>query len=128
MSKSPRKRGRGKADGRLEALAPHVHAAMTALGWVPPTDETEVRQAERNLPAEADLPETLRDPRSVFERSGARAAGGRAVIPCPGDVDIDATLARAAREGSRITPEIEQAMRRDREQAEGQSQDDEASP
>ena len=95
-----------------------VHLAMESLGWVVPQCEVEVRDAERRLgPAPIPLPEGLRDPHAVFGRKGEGCAV-LGPLPASGSPYIEATLERAAREGGRITPEVEEAMRRDREAAE----------
>jgi hypothetical protein len=94
------------------------------MGWVVPQDEAAVQAVEGKLAAEAiTLPEAMRDADSVF-RGPPQAAG---VEPRPiafsGDVDIEAGLARAAREGGTITPEVAELMRRDRQAAERELDD-----
>jgi len=113
-----RSRRPGRRGG--EALAADIHDALRSLGWVVPRTEDEVRLAEREL-ADApppELPEALQDARGVFERRTAGEDARRRTLPFPGRRDVDATLARAAREGGNIPPEVEQAMRRDRQAAE----------
>jgi hypothetical protein len=107
-------------------MAGDVHEAMKALGWAVPQDEEEVEQAEQALGrSPVPLPESLRDPEAVFERGGRGEQGRPSALAFPGSADIDATLARAAREAGRLTPEIEQRMRRDREAAEREFSDEE---
>jgi hypothetical protein len=102
-----------------EDIAPDVHQAAKSLGWVVPQSEEDVLQAERELSKQpAALPEELQDPKEVFERGAACGAAESKSLEFPPDPDIDATLNRAAREGGRITPEIEERMRQDREAAE----------
>ena len=123
------RRSDGAPAERDEALADKVHAAMRSLGWTVPLRAEDVLSAEADLAEHApDLPEELRDAERVFERAGPRAEAARLVLPFPADADIDATLARAAREGGRLTGEIEEAMRRDREAAERERQDDQEDP
>jgi hypothetical protein len=107
-----------------EALAAEIHQAIRSLGWAVPQCEADVLQAEAELAASpVGLPEELRDPKAVFDRAGKGAKAPPVSLQFPGDVAIDATLARAAREAGRITPEIEEAMRRDREAAERDLED-----
>jgi len=101
--------------------AARLHAVLAELGWAPPRDESAVRRAEA-LPAEpADLPAALADPAAVLAGHAGEGEQAGWVLPPPADADIDATLARAAREGGAISPEVEQRMRRDRELAERES-------
>ena len=104
-------------DGRqLEA---DVHDALRAMGCVVPQSEGDVLRAEQELvAAEAGLPGALQDPAAVLYGRAPQAERSARVIRFPPDPDIGATLARAAREGAAIPPEIEEAMRRDREAAE----------
>lgn len=101
-------------DEESDPLSPQVHEALGELGWLPPETERDVQRAEQRT-SDQTLPETLRDPRAVFDRTEEPPP---ATIPFPIDPDIDATLARAAREGGHLTPEIEEIMRRDRQAAE----------
>ena len=101
------------------ALAAAVYGAASAAGWIVPQTEETVAEAERLLPAQpTPLPDTLRDPKAVFARRERRSVARIAALPTPDAGPIDATLARAAREAGRLTPEIEEAMRRDRRAAE----------
>ena len=121
MSK-PRRSGKPNA-ANPEALAAEVHATLRAHGMLVPRDEGAVRRAEAEPPP--PLPAELQDPDAAFAR-GAEASGLAArVAPFAGDAAVDATLARAARECGRLTPEIEAAMRRDREAAEREMDDEE---
>jgi len=120
-----RQSGKGPA-GEDAELVGDVHEALLAMGWVAPQREADVRRAEEDLPAQPapPLPEALRDPQAVFDRPDGRA-DTPPVLPLPaGADDIEATLNRAAREGGRITPEIDQAMRRDRQAAERDMDDE----
>ena len=99
-----------------------VHDALRSLGWIVPRCERDVLAAEGRLAdAPADLPPGLADPKAVLAGASSLAGGPGRTIPLATDPDIDATLARAAREDRRIPPEIEEAMRRDRQAAERQS-------
>ena len=120
MSK-PRRSGKPKAPDP-EALAAEVHAALRAHGMLVPRDEGAVRRAEAEPPP---LPAELQDPDAVFARGAESSAPQARIAPFAGDAAVDATLARAARECGRLSPEIEAAMRRDREAAEREMDDEE---
>ena len=102
-----------------------VYDALRALGWVVPQSEDDVRDAEDELqPAPSDLPDELKNAEAMLRRPRRTApppAGPH--LPLPSDPDIDSTLARAAREGGHIPPDIEEAMRRDRQAAERDAED-----
>jgi hypothetical protein len=109
-----------------EELAADIHDAMRSLGWTVPTCVEDVLRAEADLAASpSPLPAELQDAKAVFERPD-ESPGADVVLPFGGDADIDATLARAAREAGHITPEIEQAMRRDRQAAQQERDDAQA--
>ena len=109
-----------------EALDSEVHEALRSLGWVAPECEDDVRRAETELSASAaPLPESLIDAATVF---APKAACGFAKVlsPCfPSDPQTEDNLARAARQGGEIPPEIEEKMRRDRQDAERKLNQDE---
>ena len=101
-----------------------VHAALVAMGWVPPTAEQDIAAVEVQLrESPVKPPAELADPAAVLDRPIRQAAP--TVLHFPDAPDIDATLARAAREGGAVTPEVEEVMRRDRTAAE-REMDDEA--
>lgn len=109
------------------ALAADVGEALRSMGWLVPSCEDDVAEAERRQAERpAALPEELREPRAAFDRAARPGTGGPRPVQFAGDYAVDATLARAAREGGRLTPEIEEAMRRDREAAEREQEDDES--
>ena len=123
---SRKRRSAGEEDAG-EAIAAQVYRALGELGWTVPQSERDIGRAEdEQAEGAAALPEALRDPKAVFDRPPAR--GGAKVIGFLGAADIDATLARAAREGGRLTPEIEEAMRRDREAAERELEEHQDTP
>lgn len=107
-----------------ERIGGDVREALSLLGWVVPRREQDVALAEEALTARrVALPEELRDAAAVFEREDD---GGEVVLgPLPSSASayLDATLARAAREGGKISPEIEERMRRDREAAEREAEE-----
>jgi hypothetical protein len=96
-----------------------INEAMTSLGWTVPQCEDDVRRAEERLDeAPAPLPASLEDPNVVFNRPDDQTRAEPDVVLFPSDPLIEENLARAAREGGPIPPEIEERMRRDREAAE----------
>ncbi len=100
-----------------DALNRELHRLMTSSDWTAPQTEDDVTRAEAELvDARAELPMGLRDPADVFERETSDEVSG--IVPPAMERDVDAALRRAAREGGRLTPEIEQRMKRDRQAAE----------
>ncbi len=107
-----------------DILEHEVQQAAAALGWTVPQTEDEVRQAESELTKHpTDLPEAMRDLGSALERAEQRQSSVPHPLPLPGDPTIEQNLARAAREGGPIPPEIEARLRRDREAAERELDD-----
>ncbi len=115
MAKKPKPKGRpGRADPGLER---EVHDALKRLGWVIPQSEDQVRAAEAEQAGRgAPLPASIADPAKVLGRRPGGAELKLSVFQ-PGPADQE-NLARAAREGGKIPPEIEERMRRDRQAAE----------
>ncbi len=106
-------------DAGQEALERDISEAMTSLGWKVPQCEDEVQRAETELKGDlAALPEELQDPKAAFNRSVGQVRARPQVLQFFGDAEIERDLARAARDGGPIPPEIEEIMRRDREAAE----------
>jgi len=107
-------------------LEREVDEAMTSLGWKVPQTEDEVLRAEAELAENpAPLPDELTDPEQVFDRAPGQVETGAEPLLFPTDQDIEADLARAARDGGPIPPEIEEVLRRDREAAEREFDDGE---
>jgi hypothetical protein len=99
-------------------LERHVYEAMRSLGWIIPTTEEDVARAESMLSREAvELPEELKNPYHILESMDTDCPASDPE-PVPVDAEVEENLARAAREGGVIRPEIEQRMRRDRQAAE----------
>ena len=104
---------------QTEAELALIHEASRFLGWVVPTSEKEVLIAERDLDANpVILPERLRDPKDLFDQPGRSAPQTGMLAHFPDNPQVGATLARAAREAGRLTPEVEERMQRDRKAAE----------
>lgn len=109
---------KGKERGH-EDLVSDVHQALKSIGWTIPECEDDVRRAEAELSGSATpLPKSLTDAGAVFDRR----PGSSNITPKPLAAspvyEVEDNLARAARQGGTIPPEIEQRMRRDREDAE----------
>ena len=108
-----------------EEMGGEVREALSLLGWVLPQREEDVAFAERDLAEHpVALPGELGDAAAVFEREDDEGEVVLGPLPSSADAYLDATLARAAREGSEITAEIEERMRRDREAAEREADDE----
>lgn len=92
-----------------------VRGAAGAIGWLVPQSEQDVLRAEAQLAEHpVELPADLADPAAARRR--AESAPRPLRLGHGGDIERD--LARAARQGGDIPPEIEQIMRRDRLSAE----------
>jgi len=92
-----------------------VHDAMKNDGLLLPTTKEEVEREEARQEEETiSIPESLKDPFKILERNQPPILNKRIIT----DKKADEGLARAAREGGDILPEIEEKMRRDREEAE----------
>jgi len=118
---SPNPRGLQAADAADHATEGELHDAARALGWVVPQDEADAHLAETRqefLPG--NLPDSLRDPLAALAR--ARAAASPEPSALETDVVAEANLARAARDGAPIPPEIEARMHADRDEAEARAQ------
>ena len=110
--------GRPK-EPHAEKFAPDIYAAARCLGWILPTDEDAVREAEREAAVNpVELPATLQSAKEVFQRADSPAERRIVALGGPGDPQVEATLARAAREPGHLTPDTREAMRRDRKAAE----------
>ena len=106
-----------------QAIEADVQRTLGEMGWIPPTSEAEVAACEVELP-EAPLPASLADADAVLGRPD-KPIGAPGTLKLPDRPDIESTLRRAARQGGTIPPEIEDKMRRDREQAENASDETE---
>ncbi|MCC6580125.1 MAG: hypothetical protein IT440_06755 [Phycisphaeraceae bacterium] len=100
-----------ESDAMIEAL---TAAVMRQLGWLVPIHEDDVADD-----VETPLPPSLAEPAGVWE---GHAKGGTLRLPPTeqeDELDVEAALRRAAREGGTISPDVAAAMRRDRRAAEG---------
>src|SRR5436305_14293184 len=105
---------REKSKGQLEEL---LHEAMVCLGWLIPATPAGVARAEAEIDEESiELPESLLDPYAILDATVRPSS--TTPVRQPSNDDIVQCLARAAREGKDISPEVEEQMRKDRERAE----------
>jgi hypothetical protein len=111
-----RTKTRGPADEDPQLLSA-IHAAMSRAGWQPPIEEADVRQAERELSAAGPMPASLNDLDAVFTRGGGDSAKPRPLVLLATD-PVGSELARAARQGGSISPEVLERMKADRKAAE----------
>jgi len=101
---------RNRPSDENRAICEVIHAALEQV----PVTADQAEQAWKSLAGNAPpLPPALAEPKAIFHKP-ARAA---TVIPFPALPEVDATLARAAREAGHLTPEVQEQMRRDRQAA-----------
>jgi len=98
-------------------LEREVMRAMRGEGWLAPETEEEVLETEGKLASERiTMPTSLDHPRELLHRPiEIRTAQSKLA---PKSSEVEENLARAAREGGKISPEVEQRMKRDRDAAE----------
>ncbi|MDX6406585.1 MAG: hypothetical protein QOH70_4040 [Blastocatellia bacterium] len=108
----------------FDELEQQVYEAFLARGWIIPQTEGDVSKVEAKMTAEdhQELPFELRDPHTILNRVLEGRSKILALSP-PAD-DTPELLARAAREGKDIPPDIEERMRHDREKAERKAKSD----
>src|SRR2546430_16829117 len=108
----------------FEGLEQQVYEAFLARGWIIPQTEGDVSKTEAEIAMEdhQDLPFELRDPYTVLRRALDARPKVLALTPVVGETPE--LLARAAREGKDIPPDIEERMRHDREMAERKAEND----
>ena len=106
----------------FDDLEKELFEALKRFGWTIPQTEREVEKAEeeieRNL---VTLPNSLRDPSKLLDKlhNPSQPLTHRSSLT---DSTTMEQLARAAREGGEITPEVEERMRHDRKAAEEKKQ------
>lgn len=108
----------------FEGLEQQVYEAFLARGWIIPQTEGDVSKTEAKIAAidDQELPDQLRDPYTVLSR--AIETRPKVVALSPAVSETPELLARAAREGKDIPPDIEERMRYDREMAERKAEND----
>ncbi len=102
-------------DAQVECL---LYDALRLSGELLPTTEEEIAQLEGHYDSSVSLPDSLKDARPIFRRQLSPASPQPTTCPVTVDGAIRENLARAAREGGQISPEVEERMRLDREAAE----------
>jgi len=115
MERQPRKDKNSEDQAQAE-FEQDLHTAMRLSGWVLPETDEEVAAAEESSAETPPLPSELIDPYAVLQRaqSGPKLLA-KVTHSTP---EIEANLARAAREGGEIPPDVENLMEADREAAE----------
>lgn len=104
-----------------EAICDAAHQAIRQAGWRIPTDEESVATAEARLANDMpELPPSLMNPE--FPSDAGNASAGK-VVPLWDSAIISEPMARAARQGGSVSPEIEEVMKRDRKIAEQKMQE-----
>ncbi len=104
-----------------KAICDATHEVIRQAGWTIPTDEESVAAAEARLANDMPpLPEALRNP--AFPSAADNASAGK-VVPLYDPTILAAPMARAARQGGSVSPEIEEIMKKDREAAEREMRD-----
>ena len=114
----------GKKHATHVNLGDLVQSALLKKGLRLPVSEEEVAAAEDEVakgdvrlpPSVADPPDFLTPPRPLKPRFARHARE---------PTELEEEMARAAREGGEITPDIEEKMRRDRLEAEAESDESE---
>lgn len=94
-----------------------IFEAMKRLRWFVPCTPKEVADLESDFElAEVELPDEIAVPDLAWDRSTNLS------LAVPGEISARSStednLARAAREGAEISPEVEERMKNDREEAE----------
>jgi hypothetical protein len=107
-------RGKNKRSANLGKL---IHAALSEQGLNLPETDAEIARAEDDLAINSPkLPVGLQNPHGFLTpRSALGLVPMRRTAPVS---DIEPELARAAREGGKISAEVEAKMRADRIRAE----------
>jgi hypothetical protein len=104
-----------------EAICDAIHEVIRPAGRAIPTDEASVAAAESQLANDMpELPERLRN--SKFPPAADKVSA-RKVVPLWDPGVLAEPMARAAREGGVVSPEIEEVMKRDRKIAEQKLRD-----
>jgi hypothetical protein len=110
----------GKKHSTQVNLAELVQRVLLKKGLSLPVTEEEVAAAEDDLAKDnVKLPSSLSEPPDFL--SPPRGIRARIASQVREPTDFEQEMARAAREGGQITPELEEKMRRDRIAAESGS-------
>jgi hypothetical protein len=114
-----------KPEDNEDALVQSVANAVRSLGWLAPETEEEVATTEGgDGQAPRPLPPALRDPYALLDRQDLWGTMNTETELVQ-DAEVVEELARAAREGrGKISDDVEDLMRRDRDAAEHRGRDD----
>lgn len=108
-----------------DAFEHQVFRTLIEKGHIIPETEAEVRAAEERMKVEEDAsPDELPDAQTILARiKGGKKVGGKKVVSMAQNQFAEAgeELARAARKGAEIPPEIEEKLRRNRAKADAAS-------
>lgn len=114
-----KRKSKERQDDVSERILRDLHETFKAMGWTIPESQGDIRQAETELSkSHIALPEALSDVKAVFERGLGRANTDLRPLAFLPNTEITENLARAARQGGKIPPHIEERMSRDRSAAE----------
>ena len=95
-----------------------VYEAFRLAAKVAPESEEEIARLEQELAGNpTQLPASLQNAQAVYERITNRRDHQQPVMKLPVSSGATENLARAARDGKTIPPEIEKLMQQDRERA-----------
>lgn len=109
------------SSGMDKALDQAIHDTMRLGGWVLPKFPKEIERSEQLMAEEpVKLPQGLADPFAILSRPSRRP---RFSVPLPESASGSAeqNLARAAREGGDIPPEVQEQMAKDRKASKGKA-------
>jgi hypothetical protein len=106
-----------------------IKEALVKRGDIIPCTPEEVAFVEKEVVKCIDpIPHVLKDPFAVLERGRRRAAEGKFVKAWSDPPASVEDLARAAREGGKISEDVEERMKRAREQADREVDDGDGDP
>lgn len=115
------KKKRKKENLTEAAVYDATYEAIRQFGWIIPTDEASVADAEARMAnIIKKLPSELQDLSSPT--ASGRTVKGK-LMPLWDPSVLSEPMARAARRGGTISPEVEEIMKRDREIAERKLRD-----
>ena len=101
------------------AFEKELQSAMRYEGWLAPETVLEVLEAEKRISTQhIDRPDSFKDPRKLLEQKTTKQLTIRS-SPIA-NIEVVDNLARAARQGRKISEEVEERMKRDRDSAENQ--------
>ena len=101
-------------------LSPFLMAALKSSDLALPETEEEIAAAEEDIGVVDSLPESLRDPWGFLKPKSEWKPTHATLRPVPSE-EIEAELARAARDGGELSVEVEEKMRLDRAKAEAEA-------